>query len=119
MLKGFKDFLMRGNVVDLAVAVVIGAAFGSVVKAFGDGFLNPLIAAVAGKSGSQLSQPPAARSPERGARPGSGFFEQPRLRRRQAQLRPHRLQRNQSAGTVIIGAHAGPVLPIVRNPRWS
>ena len=50
MLKGFKDFLMRGNVVDLAVAVVIGAAFGSVVKAFGDGFLNPLIAAAAGKS---------------------------------------------------------------------
>jgi large conductance mechanosensitive channel len=36
MLKGFKDFLMRGNVVDLAVAVVIGAAFGTVVKAFVD-----------------------------------------------------------------------------------
>ena len=34
MLKGFKDFLMRGNVVDLAVAVVIGAAFGTVVQAF-------------------------------------------------------------------------------------
>ena len=36
MLKGFKDFLMRGNVVDLTVAVIIGAAFGTVVKAFVD-----------------------------------------------------------------------------------
>ena len=36
MLKGFKDFLMRGNVVDLAVAVVLGVAFGTVVKAFVD-----------------------------------------------------------------------------------
>lgn len=50
MLKGFKDFLMRGNVVDLAVAVVIGAAFSLVVKGFVDGLLTPLIAAVAGKS---------------------------------------------------------------------
>ncbi len=49
MLKGFKDFLMRGNVVDLAVAVVIGAAFGAVVKGLLDGLINPLIAAVAGK----------------------------------------------------------------------
>jgi large conductance mechanosensitive channel len=40
MLKGFKDFLMRGNVVDLAVAVVIGAAFGTVVKAFVDVILS-------------------------------------------------------------------------------
>jgi len=49
MLKGFKDFLMRGNVVDLAVAVVVGAAFGLLVKGFLDGLINPLIAAVAGK----------------------------------------------------------------------
>jgi len=49
MLKGFKDFLMRGNVVDLAVAVVVGAAFGLVVKGLLDGLINPLIAAVAGK----------------------------------------------------------------------
>ena len=49
MLKGFKDFLMRGNVVDLAVAVVIGAAFGLVVKGFLGGLVNPLIAAVAGQ----------------------------------------------------------------------
>jgi large conductance mechanosensitive channel len=40
MLKGFKDFLMRGNVVDLAVAVVIGAAFGTVIKAFVDVILS-------------------------------------------------------------------------------
>ena len=44
MIKGFKDFLTRGNVVDLAVAVVIGTAFAAVVKAFTDGFINPLIA---------------------------------------------------------------------------
>ena len=49
MLRGFKDFLMRGNVVDLAVAVVIGAAFGLVVKGFLGGLINPLIAAVAGQ----------------------------------------------------------------------
>jgi large conductance mechanosensitive channel len=49
MLKGFKDFLMRGNVVDLAVAIVIGTAFGLVVQGLLKGLLNPLIAAVAGK----------------------------------------------------------------------
>ena len=43
MLKGFKDFISRGNVIELAVAVVIGAAFNDVVKAFTDGFLQPLI----------------------------------------------------------------------------
>ena len=43
MLKGFKDFLLRGNVVDLAVAVVIGAAFTAVVTAFTNAFLKPLI----------------------------------------------------------------------------
>jgi large conductance mechanosensitive channel len=50
MLRGFKDFLMRGNVVDLAVAVVVGAAFGQVVQGLLNGLLNPLIAAVAGKT---------------------------------------------------------------------
>jgi large conductance mechanosensitive channel len=49
MLKGFKDFLMRGNVVDLAVAVVIGAAFGKVVTAIVEKLINPLVAAVFGK----------------------------------------------------------------------
>ena len=49
MLKGFKEFLMRGNVIDLAVAVVIGAAFGAVVTAFVTNILTPLIAAIVGK----------------------------------------------------------------------
>lgn len=49
MLKGFKDFLMRGNVVDLAVAVVVGAAFGKVVTAIVEKLINPLVAAVFGK----------------------------------------------------------------------
>ena len=48
MLKGFKDFLLRGNVVDLAVAVVIGAAFGAVVTSFVNSFLNPLIGLIGG-----------------------------------------------------------------------
>jgi large conductance mechanosensitive channel len=49
MLKGFRDFILRGNVVDLAVAVVIGAAFGAVVTAFVDNLITPLIAALFGK----------------------------------------------------------------------
>ncbi len=48
-LKGFKQFLMRGNVIDLAVAVVIGAAFGSVVNALVKDLITPLVAALAGK----------------------------------------------------------------------
>jgi len=43
MLKGFKDFLMRGNVVDLAVAVVIGSAFATLVAQFTKSFIEPLI----------------------------------------------------------------------------
>ncbi|MCS7314520.1 MAG: large conductance mechanosensitive channel protein MscL [Bryobacterales bacterium] len=49
MLKGFRDFLFRGNVVDLAVAVVMGAAFGNVVNAFVKDLLTPLIAAFGGQ----------------------------------------------------------------------
>ena len=49
MLKGFKDFVMRGNVVDLAVAVVIGAAFGAVVTKLVADLITPLIAAIGGK----------------------------------------------------------------------
>ena len=49
MLKGFKTFLLRGNVVDLAVAVVIGAAFGAVVAALVKDLLTPLIAAIVGQ----------------------------------------------------------------------
>lgn len=48
MLKGFKDFLLRGNVVDLAVAVVIGVAFAALVASFTDSFLNPLIGLAGG-----------------------------------------------------------------------
>lgn len=43
MLKGFRDFILRGNVVDLAVAVVIGAAFAAVVKAFADNLITPIV----------------------------------------------------------------------------
>lgn len=46
MLKGFKDFILRGNVIDLAVAVVIGAAFTAVVTAIVDAIINPLISLV-------------------------------------------------------------------------
>ena len=46
MLKGFKDFILRGNVVDLAVAVVIGAAFTTIVSSFTKGVIEPLINAV-------------------------------------------------------------------------
>ena len=49
-MKDFKQFLLRGNVVDLAVGIVIGAAFGAVVTAFVAAFLTPLIALAAGKA---------------------------------------------------------------------
>ena len=48
MIKGFKDFLLRGNVVDLAVAVVIGAAFGAVVAAFSKDFVGGIIGVIGG-----------------------------------------------------------------------
>lgn len=48
MIKGFKEFILRGNVVDLAVAVVIGAAFGAVVKALVTDIFTPLIGAIFG-----------------------------------------------------------------------
>jgi large conductance mechanosensitive channel len=48
MLKGFRDFILRGNVVDLAVAVIIGAAFGAITASFTGDILTPLIAAVVG-----------------------------------------------------------------------
>ncbi|GAA2897438.1 large-conductance mechanosensitive channel protein MscL [Pseudonocardia halophobica] len=46
MLKGFKDFILRGNVVDLAVAVVIGAAFTAIVTAFTGSIIQPLLNAI-------------------------------------------------------------------------
>ncbi|WP_410870703.1 large conductance mechanosensitive channel protein MscL [Nocardia sp. A7] len=50
MLKGFRDFLLRGNVVDLAVAVVIGTAFVAIVTAFTNGIINPLLAVFGGSN---------------------------------------------------------------------
>lgn len=55
MLKGFKDFLMRGNVVDLAVAVIIGTAFTAIVTAIADSFIKPLIAAIGGANVTGLA----------------------------------------------------------------
>ena len=49
MLKGFKEFIMRGNVVDLAIAVVIGTAFTALVKAFVADILTPIVAAIFGQ----------------------------------------------------------------------
>jgi large conductance mechanosensitive channel len=49
MLDGFKKFILRGNVVDMAVGVVIGAAFGAVVTELTKAFLTPLIALLVGK----------------------------------------------------------------------
>ncbi|MBV8152027.1 MAG: large conductance mechanosensitive channel protein MscL [Candidatus Eremiobacteraeota bacterium] len=49
MLKGFREFVMRGNVIDLAVGVVMGAAFGAVVTALVKDLLTPLLGAIFGK----------------------------------------------------------------------
>lgn len=49
MLRGFRDFILRGNVIDLAVAVVIGAAFTAIVNALAKGFITPLIALLVGQ----------------------------------------------------------------------
>ena len=48
MLKEFKDFIIKGNAIDLAVGVLIGASFGEVVKAFTGGIITPLLKAVGG-----------------------------------------------------------------------
>jgi large conductance mechanosensitive channel len=49
MLKGFKDFIARGNVVDLAVGIVIGGAFAAVITAVVDGLITPLVAMIFGQ----------------------------------------------------------------------
>ena len=48
-MSGFRKFLLRGNVVDLAVAVIIGAAFGTLITAFVRDFITPLLGAIGGK----------------------------------------------------------------------
>ena len=55
MLKGFKDFLMRGNVIDLAVAVVVGSAFTALITAFTTNIIKPFIAAAGGDNVHGLS----------------------------------------------------------------
>ena len=55
VLKGFKDFLMRGNVIDLAVAVVIGTAFTAIVTSIADNLIRPIIAAIGGAEVTGLS----------------------------------------------------------------
>lgn len=56
MLKEFKEFAMKGNIVDLAVAVVIGGAFGNIVTKFNESIISPVIAMLMGKGGlSELS----------------------------------------------------------------
>ncbi len=60
MLSGFKQFILRGNVIDMAVGVVIGAAFASVVTAFTRDLLTPLIAALIGKPDFSASRSPSA-----------------------------------------------------------
>jgi large conductance mechanosensitive channel len=49
MIKGFRDFILRGNVMDLAVAVIIGAAFTAIVTALTANIINPLLGAIVGK----------------------------------------------------------------------
>ncbi|MFI7677582.1 large-conductance mechanosensitive channel protein MscL [Actinophytocola sp. NPDC049390] len=64
MLKGFKDFLMRGNVVDLAVAVIIGTAFTAIVTAIANNFIKPLIAAIGGANVTGLAWTIVSGNPE-------------------------------------------------------
>ena len=51
MIKEFKEFAMKGNIIDLAVAVVIGTAFSSIIKSFNDGIISPILALLLGKGG--------------------------------------------------------------------
>jgi large conductance mechanosensitive channel len=64
VLKGFKDFLMRGNVVDLAVAVIIGTAFTAIVTAIATNLIKPLIAAIGGANVTGLSWQIVANNPD-------------------------------------------------------
>lgn len=55
LLKEFKEFINRGNVMDLAVGVIIGGAFTSIVTSLTDNIINPLISVIAGGSATQIS----------------------------------------------------------------
>ena len=85
MLKGFKQFLLRGNVIDLAVAVVIGGAFGAVVKALVDDLLPPLIAAIGGKPDFQ-----ALRFTVNGSAFKIGDFGSSRMKEEELRKKPQR-----------------------------
>ncbi len=64
MIKDFRDFIMRGNVIDLAVAVIIGTAFTAIVTRIVEGIINPFIAAIGGSrasAGASSSGPRATR----------------------------------------------------------
>ena len=73
MLRGFKDFIMRGNVVDLAVGVVIGAAFATLITSFTDSFLKPLLAAV-GPTDGRIGMTVALPGPANNALDFGGFI---------------------------------------------
>lgn len=64
MFKGFKEFLMRGNVIDLAVAVIIGTAFTAIVTAIADSLIKPLIAAIGGANVTGLAWQIVDNNPE-------------------------------------------------------
>jgi large conductance mechanosensitive channel len=51
LVKEYREFILKGNVIDLAVAVVLAAAFGAVVKGLTDAFIMPLVSMIAGKGG--------------------------------------------------------------------
>lgn len=55
MLKGFKDFILRGNVIELATAVIIGSAFTAIVTSISNNFINPLIAVFGGANVNGLA----------------------------------------------------------------
>jgi large conductance mechanosensitive channel len=63
MIKGFKEFILRGNVVDMAVGIAVGVAFTALVGAFGANFVNPIVAVVGGNDpqgfGFQITDSPA------------------------------------------------------------
>ena len=67
MLKGFKEFILRGNVVDLAIAVVIGTAFAAVVSAFVSKIITPIINSIPGGSSQGFQWPRYAACNQHGA----------------------------------------------------
>ena len=94
MIKGFKEFILRGNVIDLAVAVVIGAAFTAIVNSIVDGLINPLIAL--------LFQ--ADSLDERGVDAHRPHRQRSRLHVRRGARRDHQLPRGRGRGLLRLRA---------------